>query len=158
MGFRPAQSAGRAGSAARCRGGCRRVAQWCLKQDAFAQVLHPAIKHSPGHAHWRELCAAGETADADVHSGGAAASLLSLRFDPAISDGQVERFCNALQLFKLGFSWAGPISLVVPYDLNKMRQHAPADLMQGGFVRLAIGLESSEDLIADLTQALAAID
>ena len=136
---------------------CRQLAAWCLKQAVFAQVLHPAVTDSPGHVHWRDLCATGELATTNVHSGGAAASLLSLRFDPAISDAQVDRFCNALQLFKLGFSWAGPISLVVPYDLSKMRQHAPPELMQGGFVRLAIGLESSEDLIADLAQALAAI-
>jgi cystathionine beta-lyase len=69
----------------------------------------------------------------------------------------VDAFCNALGLFKLGFSWAGPISLVVPYDLSKMRQHAPVDLMQGGFVRLAIGLESADDLIADVAQALNAM-
>ena len=136
---------------------CRQLAAWWLKQAVFAQVLHPAVTHSPGHAHWRDLCAAGELASTDIHSGGAAASLLSLRFDPVISDAQVDRFCNALQLFKLGFSWAGPISLVVPYDLSKMRQLAPTELTQGGFVRLSIGLESSEDLIADLAQALTAI-
>jgi len=60
-------------------------------------------------------------------------------------------------LFKLGFSWAGPVSLIVPYELKTMRQHAPAELLQGGFVRLAIGLESADDLIADLSQALSAM-
>ena len=136
---------------------CRQLAAWCLHQTAFAQVLHPAIVGSPGHAHWCDLCVGGVAADAKVHSGGAAASLLSLRFDPAITPAQVDVFCNALKLFKLGFSWAGPISLVVPYDLTKMRQNAPSDLLQGGFVRLAIGLESAEDLIADLAQALQAM-
>jgi exodeoxyribonuclease V beta subunit len=87
----------------------------------------------------------------------AAGEIEHLLQDEAAWDAQVDRFCNALQLFKLGFSWAGPISLVVPYDLSKMRQHAPTELTQGGFVRLSIGLESSEDLIADLAQALAAI-
>jgi len=136
---------------------CRRVAQWCLKQDAFAQVLHPSVTLSPGHEHWRALCASNEIANGEVHAGGAAASLLSLRFNPDISPSHIDSFCNALKLFKLGFSWAGPISLVVPYDLAAMRQHAPADLLQGGFIRLAIGLESAEDLIADLSQALARI-
>jgi cystathionine beta-lyase/cystathionine gamma-synthase len=35
-----------------------------------------------------------------------------------------------------------------------MRQHAPAALLEGGFVRLAMGLEDPQDLIADLAQAL----
>ena len=38
-----------------------------------------------------------------------------------------------------------------------MRQNAKPELLQGGFVRLAIGLESAEDLIADLAQALQAM-
>ncbi len=136
---------------------CRKLAVWCLQQTAFAQVLHPAIAASPGHAHWRDLCAGGVAANAEVHSGGAAASLLSLRFDPAFNQAHIDRFCNALRLFKLGFSWAGPVSLAVPYDLKKMRQYAPAELLQAGFVRLAIGLESPEDLIADLSQALSSM-
>jgi len=34
---------------------------------------------------------------------------------------EVERFVDALKLFKLGYSWAGPVSLVVPYDLSVVR-------------------------------------
>ena len=67
---------------------------------------------------------------------------------------QVDAFCDALQLFKLGYSWAGPVSLVVPYHLASMRQMAQPGLLQGGFVRLAVGMESPEDLVADLSQAL----
>jgi cystathionine beta-lyase/cystathionine gamma-synthase len=44
--------------------------------------------------------------------------------------------------------------LVVPYDLKEMRQHASEELLAGGFVRLAMGLEDPQDLIADLAQAL----
>ena len=133
---------------------CRAVASWCLNQAAFAQVLHPAVVGSPGHMHWRRLCAADAPSSAAVHEGGAAASLLSLRFQPSIPQTQVDAFCNALKLFKLAYSWAGPISLVVPYDLKGMRQHAPTELIEGGLVRLAMGLEDPQDLIADLAQAL----
>lgn len=136
---------------------CRTLAAWCLQQAVFAQVLHPAVAGSPGHAHWRDLCAGGVVTDAAVHSGGSAASLLSLRFDPVFSQVHIDRFCNALRLFKLGFSWAGPVSLAVPYELKSMRRYAPPELLQGGFVRLAIGLESAEDLITDLAQALSAM-
>ena len=133
----------------------RVLAAWCLQQDAFEQVLHPAVLSSPGHAHWRRLCANDEAATGPVHAGGWAASLLGLRFKPYITSAQVDAFCNALQLFKLGYSWGGPISLVVPYQLKDMRQYAPAHLLEGGFVRLSLGLEDPADLQADLAQALA---
>lgn len=136
---------------------CRQVAQWCLQQPAFAQVLHPAIATSPGHAHWRQLCAGDQQVDELVHTGGAAAALLSLRFDPRYSAAQVDHFCDSLQLFKLAYSWAGPFSLVVPYELSAMRHYAPTPLLQGGFVRLAIGLEAAQDLIEDLAQAINAM-
>ena len=133
----------------------RALAAWCLQQDAFAQVLHPAVVSSPGHAHWRRLCAHDEPVSGPVHASGWAASLLGLQFKPHITPAQVDVFCNALQLFKLGYSWGGPISLVVPYQLKGMRQRAPADLLEGGFVRLSLGLEDPADLQADLEQALA---
>jgi cystathionine beta-lyase len=75
------------------------------------QVLHPALPGSPGHAHWQALC--GDEA-------GRAAGLFSVLFDPRYSSAQVDAFCDALRLFKLGYSW-GPHELVVPYDLATMR-------------------------------------
>jgi cystathionine beta-lyase len=132
----------------------RALTAWCLQQPAFAQVLHPAVVSSPGHAHWRRLCAGDEPAQGPVHSAGLAAALLSLRFDPAISQVQLDIFCDSLRLFKLGFSWGGPMSLVVPYHLRELRLLSNASLLQGGFVRLSVGLEAAEDLIDDLSQAL----
>jgi cystathionine beta-lyase len=132
----------------------RALTAWCLQQPAFAQVLHPAVVSSPGHAHWRRLCAGDETAQGPVHSAGLAAALLSLRFDPAISQVQLDTFCDSLRLFKLGFSWGGPMSLVVPYHLHELRLFSNESLLQGGFVRLSVGLEAAEDLIDDLSQAL----
>lgn len=133
---------------------CRQLAAWCLQQPAFAQVLHPAVTSSPGHLNWRRLCSANEEGASEVHAGGLAASLLSLRFQPNFTTAQVHAFCNALKLFKLAYSWAGPISLVVPYQLSSMRSMAPAEMMQGGLVRLAVGFEDPTDLQADLSQAL----
>ena len=132
----------------------RALTAWCLQQPAFAQVLHPAVVSSPGHAHWRRLCAGDEPAQGPVHSSGLAAALLSLRFDPAISQVQLDTFCDSLRLFKLGFSWGGPMSLVVPYHLRELRLLSNESLLQGGFVRLSVGLEAAEDLIDDLSQAL----
>jgi cystathionine beta-lyase len=133
----------------------RALAAWCLQQSAFAQVLHPAVVSSPGHPHWRRLCAGDQPAQGPVHFEGLAAALLGLRFDPGISQAQLDTFCDALRLFKLGFSWGGPMSLVVPYHLRELRLMSNEALLQGGFVRLSVGLEAAEDLIDDVAQALA---
>ena len=133
----------------------RALAAWCLQQPAFAQVLHPAVVSSPGHPHWRRLCAGDQPAQGPVHFEGLAAALLGLRLDPAISQAQLDTFCDSLQLFKLGFSWGGPMSLVVPYHLRELRLMSNEALLQGGFVRLSVGLEAAEDLIDDVAQALA---
>lgn len=129
----------------------RALARWCAEQPQFAQVLHPALPGAPGHAHWRQLCGG-----ADARGEGAAAGLFSVIIDARYSPAQVDAFCDALRLFKLGYSWGGPISLVVPYELGSMRVQWPAHLQRGTLVRFSLGLEAVADLQADLAQALAA--
>ena len=73
----------------------------------------------------------------------------------ATRSAQVDAFCDALQLFKLGYSWGGPISLVVPYDIASMRSAGCSWPHKGMLVRFSVGLEAVEDLQADLEQALA---
>ncbi|MDP2370927.1 PLP-dependent transferase [Rhodoferax sp.] len=123
----------------------RALAQWCKSQDAFAQVLHPALPGSPGHAHWAALCRR------DV---GGAAGLFSVVFRSDIDQQRVDAFCDVLRLFRIGYSWGGPVSLVVPYDLAGMRSGWPEHLARGTLVRFSAGLESVDDLRADLEQAL----
>ena len=123
----------------------RQLAAWLAARPEVCQLLHPAFEGSPGHAHWCAHCKA-------------AAGLFSVLFDERYTSAQVDAFVDALQLFKLGYSWAGPVSLVVPYDLTAMRGPAavrPAHL-RGHLVRFSIGLEAAQDLQADLAQALAA--
>jgi cystathionine beta-lyase len=117
----------------------RQLAAWLGSQPAVTQVLHPALPGSPGHAHWAATCSA-------------AAGLFSVMLDAALSPAQVDAFIDALQLFKIGYSWGGPVSLVVPYDLGSMRDDRSA--MPGHLVRFSIGLEAVADLQADLAQAL----
>ncbi len=126
----------------------RALAAWCVGRSEFAQVLHPALPSSPGHAHWRALC---------LNEVGGAAGLLSVVFKPEYSLQQVDAFCDALRLFKLGTSWGGPMSLVVSYELASMRQTWPAHIARGRVVRFSIGLEAVADLQADLEQALTAM-
>lgn len=124
----------------------RALAQWCLQRAEFAQVLHPALPESPGHAHWQALCENGL---------GGAAGLFSVIIKPGYSQAQVDAFCDALKLFEIGYSWGGPVSLVMPYELASMRLNWPQHLQTGTLVRFSIGLENGADLLADLTQALA---
>lgn len=132
----------------------RSLAQWCTQQPQFVQVLHPALAASPGHAHWQAVCnhAAGQGKAGE--GAGAAAGLFSVVIAPAFTQTQVDAFCDALQLFRIGWSWGGPVSLVVPYKLASMRTRWPQHIARGTVVRFAIGLESVVDLQADLAQAL----
>jgi len=123
----------------------RSLAVWAHGRSEFAQVLHPALPDAPGHTFWRATCRNGP---------GGAAGLFSVVFQSHYRTEQVDAFCDALQLFKLGYSWGGPISLVVPYDLAQMRGNWPAHLARGTVVRFSAGLEDVADLQADLEQAL----
>ncbi len=116
----------------------RALAQWWARRPEVAQVLHPALESSPGHAQWRSLC-------------GAAAGLFSVVFDARFSQVRVDAFVDALKRFKIGYSWAGPVSLVVSYDLALLRGEPSR---RGQLVRFSIGLEAVDDLIADCEQAL----
>ena len=120
----------------------RALAGWMQGQAAVAEVRHPALAGSPGHAAWRRDCAG-------------AACLFSAIFKPEISQAQIDLFCDSLKLFKLGYSWAGPMSLCAPYDVPSIRSVPWPH--RGGLVRFSVGLESVADLQADLSQALAKI-
>ena len=118
----------------------RTLAQWWQRQPQVSQVLHPALPGSPGHAHWAALCSQ-------------AAGLFSVLFDERHERSQVHAFVDALRLFKLGYSWAGPVSLVVPYDTSVIR---PGTAWRGTLVRFSLGLEGVQDLQDDLEAALRA--
>jgi cystathionine beta-lyase len=123
----------------------RTLAAWWQAQPQCAQVLHPAFDSSPGHAHWQQLC--GDHSDL-------AAGLFSVMVDARYSQAQVDAFCDGLRLFKIGYSWGGPISLVVPYDLPSMRKRPTHHLSKGTLVRFSVGLESVHDLQADLQRSM----
>jgi cysteine-S-conjugate beta-lyase len=126
----------------------RALAAWLASRDEVAEVLHPALPGAPGHEHWRAAC--GEA--------GLAAGIFSIVFDERFKPARVDAFCDALKLFKLGYSWGGPVSLVVPYDVPSMRSAGLGTWKhKGTLVRLCIGLEATSDLQADIEQALRAL-
>ena len=119
----------------------RKIAVWLQTRPEIATVLHPALPACPGHdIRQRDFTAAG--------------GLFSVLFDPRYSEAQTDRFVDSLKLFKIGFSWGGANSLCVPYRMQHMRDNWPH---QGQLVRLNIGLEDPDDLIADIKQAFAAL-
>ncbi len=128
----------------------RRIAQWLQGRAEVRQVLHPALPGSPGHAYW-------------LRDFRGAAGLFSVVLQPEFDPPRVDAFVDALRLFGIGYSWGGPTSLAVPYELSHARaalsppvgaSAAPALAEARYLVRLNIGLEHPEDLIADLEQAL----
>lgn len=125
----------------------RALAHWWQSQAVCVQVLHPALLGSPGHPHWKSLCCS-------ENEFGHAAGLFSVLLDPRFSQAQVDAFCDALAFFRIGYSWGGPISLVVPYRLESVRTSWPKELQKGHLVRFSTGFEDANDLIADLSRAV----
>jgi cysteine-S-conjugate beta-lyase len=121
----------------------RTLAQWMGQRPEVVQLLHPAFATSPGHASWQTHCTA-------------AAGLFSVMLDERFTHAQVDAFVDALQLFRIGFSWAGPVSLVVPYDLSLIRAEGDRQRphLRGHLVRFSMGFEAVADLQADITQAM----
>lgn len=116
----------------------RTIAEWFLRRDEVAVVLHPMFQSCPGHEFW--------TRDWEGSSG-----IFSIVFVERFTAEQVNAFVDNLSLFKIGWSWGGVVSLAMAYPtLTRIdAKH------QGRIVRLSIGLEDTRDLIADLTQSLA---
>jgi cysteine-S-conjugate beta-lyase len=118
------------------------VARWLAARPEVLRVLHPALESNPGHALWRR-----------DFSG--ACGLFAIVLKP-VPEGAVRAFLNALRLFGLGYSWGGYESLVIPFDCSSYRtatRWAPG----GPALRIHVGLENVDDLMADLDQGFAAL-
>jgi cystathionine beta-lyase len=118
------------------------IARWLEARPEVLRVLHPALERHPGHAIWQR-----------DHTG--ASGLFSVVFKPT-PQAAVFAFVDALSLFGIGASWGGYESLIIPFDCKAVRtatQWAPG----GPTVRLHIGLEAVDDLIADLERGFAAM-
>ena len=129
----------------------RALAAWCASQPAFSQVLHPALSGAPGHAHWQQLCVTQQEPE------GLAAGIFSVVMDERFTTQQVDAFCDALQLFKIGYSWGGPMSLVMPYNMASSRVRSVSHMQRGRVLRFCIGLENVVDLQNDIMRALKAV-
>ncbi len=110
------------------------------QHPGVAAVLHPSCRPAPGNA-----CLRGQS------------SLLSIELAAHLD---VARFCNALQVFKLGVSWGGHESLVFPAHVGRVQNTGPNVLLDFGvsarLLRLYVGLEGAAALWADLCRAFEA--
>ncbi len=114
-----------------------RIAQWLQTRPEIERVLYPALPEDPGHALWKR--------DFTGASG-----LFGAVFKPC-SEKQFAAMLDHLSLFKLGYSWGGFESLVVPTYPATLRSARPWT-EPGPSLRLHAGLEDADDLIADLEE------
>jgi len=120
--------------------GARRVAEWLQGRSEVAEVLWPALPSSPDHAIWKRDYSGATGLMGVVLAGG---------------DSRVaESMLDSLELFGLGFSWGGYESLATCEDAQLAVRAERPDLA-GPLIRLHIGLEAPDDLIADLERGLA---
>ncbi|NTZ42165.1 cystathionine beta-lyase [Altererythrobacter sp. SALINAS58] len=124
------------------------IAAWLQSRDEVAQVLCPMLPGAPGHTIWKRDFTGGCGLFSFILQGG--------------DDEARSRFIDALQLFGIGYSWGGFESLAIPFDPSPIRSASawpPAgwDAADRLGVRLSIGLEDADDLIADLDQAFNAM-
>jgi cystathionine beta-lyase len=117
------------------------IAQWLESQPDVARVLHPALPSHPGHALWQR----------DFNGASSLFSIILNGGDKAARAAMIDR----LKLFGIGYSWGGYESLALPIDPEKYRS-ATQWQAEGPAIRLSIGLEHPDDLMADLAQGLAA--
>ena len=112
------------------------IAEWLKGRPEVSRVLHPALPHDPGHVIWKRdfLGACG---------------LFSFELDRKYGDEAIAAFVDHLELFGIGYSWGGFESLVTVAKPHTLRTAKPWK-DHGALIRLHIGLEATDDLIADL--------
>lgn len=118
----------------------RRLLEEVRVHEAVAQVLHPSLEGAPGHAFWRRDCRT-------------AAGIFSLVLQARHVQQDVDRFLDALSLFRIGFGWGGARSLVLPQG----RDVVGVRPIEGELLRFAVGLEDVDDLVADLARGFRAL-
>lgn len=118
----------------------RKIAEWLAGQPQVARVLHPALPSCPGHALWKR----------DFSGATGLFSFILKGKDRAAAAALID----GLELFGIGFSWGGFESLALPVDPTPIRT-AQRWQAEGPTVRLHIGLEDPDDLIADLAAGFA---
>lgn len=119
------------------------ICGYLAQRPETLRIFHPAYPEDPGHALWQRDC---------LGSNG------MLAVEVALNEAQARRFMDSLQLFAIGYSWGGFESLVQLVEPSALALHGywPGDGADRSVVRLHVGLEAPQDLMADLDQAFEA--
>lgn len=117
------------------------VAQWLRGRSEVETVLHPALSNASGHELWKR----------DFTG---AAGLFSIILKPK-PEAAVAAMLDDMQLFAMGYSWGGFESLIIPFEPQRTASKWNA---LGPCLRLQIGLEHPDDLIADLDEGFARLN
>jgi len=125
---------------ARHQASALQVASWLSARPEVSEVLYPALPGARGHALWKRDFAA-------------ASGLFGVVLKPANAD-RLAAMLDGMRLFAMGWSWGGFESLIIPTWPERQRTATRWDAA-GPCLRLHVGLESPDDLIADLRDGLA---
>ena len=125
---------------ARHQASALRIAAWLRDQPEVAEVFYPALPGCRGHELWKR----------DFTG---ACGLFGVMLRPA-PKARLDAMLNGLRWFKLGVSWGGFESLILPIDVARARSVTRWE-PGGPYLRLHVGLEDPDDLIADLGDGLA---
>ncbi|OBW95399.1 cystathionine beta-lyase [Gallibacterium salpingitidis] len=123
-----------------------KIAEWLAQQPEVKAVYHPALPSCPGHEFFKR-----------DFSG--ASGLFSFELTQRLDEQQVAAFLDHFKLFTMAYSWGGYESLILinqPEEIARIRPNIQRKLT-GSLVRIHVGLEDPEDLIADLAAGFARI-
>ena len=115
------------------------IAQWLRERPEVDEVIFPALPGSRGHELWQR----------DFTG---ACGLFGVILKP-VAKARVDTMLDGLQLFKMGWSWGGFESLIIPANVERAKRTIRWKA-GGPYLRLHVGLESVDDLIADLADGL----
>ena len=116
-----------------------KIAEWLAIHPQVAQVNHPALPGSKGHEFWKR--------DFTGSSG-----LFSFVLRKRLNDRELAEYLDNFTLFSMAYSWGGYESLILanqPEHIAAIRPDGEVDF-DGTLIRVHIGLENVDDLLADL--------
>jgi len=115
------------------------IAEWLATHPQVAKVNHPALPGSKGHEYWKR--------DFTGSSG-----LFSFVLNKRLSNDELAAYLDNFSLFSMAYSWGGFESLILanqPEHIAAIRPEGEIDFT-GTLIRVHVGLENVDDLIADL--------
>ncbi len=119
------------------------LAKFLEKHPKVEAVLHPALPSFPQHKIWKR----------DFKG---ASGLFSFTLKKKLDDKGHAKFLDSMEIFKMGYSWGGYESLIIPFELSKIRSVTNFPY-KGAAFRVNIGLENIDDMKKDLEDALSRV-